>query len=94
MTTFRRRTGMVAAQLALMSSLAPAFPALGHGIPKDSGNSWNSGNYRSVGRQVNSGNFENANGSVNTGNTINGSSNNANGPQCILVRRAVLKGGC
>ncbi|MBE1588481.1 hypothetical protein ACFPOI_53795 [Nonomuraea angiospora] len=94
MSVFRRRTGTVAAQLALMLALPPALPALGHGIPKDSGNSWKSGNYRSVGRQLNSGNFANTNGSVNSGNTIAGSSNNANGPQCVVVRRAVVKGGC
>ncbi|MEV6032538.1 hypothetical protein AB0L65_15375 [Nonomuraea sp. NPDC052116] len=94
MSIFRRRTGMVAAQLALMLSLSPALPALGHGLPKDSGNSWKSGNYRSMGRQVNSGNFSNTNGSVNSGNAVGGSGNYANGPQCVVVRRALLKGGC
>ncbi|MFG6195991.1 hypothetical protein [Nonomuraea sp. JJY05] len=94
MRTFRRRTGAVAAQLALMLSLPPAFPALAHGVPKDSGNSWKSGNYRSKGgRQINNGNFQNANGAVNSNNTISGG-NNANGPQCIVERRAALKGGC
>ncbi|MFI9839881.1 hypothetical protein ACIHFD_22800 [Nonomuraea sp. NPDC051941] len=93
MTAFRRRTGMVAAQLALMLSLPPALPALGHGFPKGSGNSWNSGNFRGKGRQVNSGNFQNANFSANSNNTISGG-NNVNGPQCSVERRAIVKGGC
>ncbi|WP_431913852.1 hypothetical protein [Nonomuraea jabiensis] len=93
MSIFRRRTGVVAAQLALMLTLPPAFPALGHGIPRDSGNSWNSGNFRGKGRQVNSGNFQNANFSVNSNNTISGG-NNVNGPQCSVERGAIVKGGC
>ncbi|MEU6711241.1 hypothetical protein ABZ897_07130 [Nonomuraea sp. NPDC046802] len=90
MRTFRRRTGVVTAQLALTLSLAPAFPSPAHAIPMDNGNSWNSGNFRAKGRLVNSGNFENANGAVNSGNTSGG--NNANGPQCVVERKS--KGGC
>ncbi|MET7327217.1 hypothetical protein [Nonomuraea sp. NPDC005650] len=93
MKTFRRRTGVVAAQLALLLALPPALPALGHGFPEDSGNPWNSGNFRGKGRQVNSGNFNNANSAVNSNNTISGG-NFANGPQCVVERRALLKGGC
>ncbi|MFI7128989.1 hypothetical protein ACIBQ1_25025 [Nonomuraea sp. NPDC050153] len=93
MTTSRRRAVAVAAQLALMLSLAPALPALAHGFPEDSGNSWNSGNFRSKGHTVNSGNFQNANFSSNSNNTGNGG-NIGNGRQCIVERGAILKGGC
>ncbi|HEX4818200.1 MAG TPA: hypothetical protein VFV66_36125 [Nonomuraea sp.] len=70
-----------------------SFPAFGYGIPKDSGNPWKSGNYRSKGRQVNSGNFANVNASINSNNVHSGS-NFANGPQCVIERKSIAKRGC
>ncbi|MFG1705060.1 hypothetical protein ACFLIM_17870 [Nonomuraea sp. M3C6] len=89
-----RTIGVVAAQLGLMLTTAtePAFAAAMHGAPKDSGNTWNSGNFRGKGRLVNSGNFDNNNGTVNSDNTHSGA-NFANGPQLINERRGFVKRG-
>ncbi|WP_188188702.1 hypothetical protein [Nonomuraea sp. SYSU D8015] len=94
-----RKAAVVVLMASAMSTpsaepaLLPGVPAFAHGIPKDSGNSWKSGNYRSKGRQVNSGNFSNVNGSVKS-NNIHGGSNIANGPQCIIERKSVVKWAC
>ncbi|TMR92096.1 hypothetical protein [Nonomuraea basaltis] len=94
-----RRTGAVLSATIALSMppvealLSSGFPAFGYGTPKDSGNSWKSGNYRSKGRQVNSGNFSNANGAVKSNNVHSGS-NFANGPQCIIERKRAVKRAC
>jgi hypothetical protein len=94
-----RRAGSVALAMAAISmplldpALSSSSSAFGYGIPKDSGNSWKSGNYRSKGRQVNSGNFANVNGAVKSNNTHSGA-NYANGPQCIVERKSIVKWAC
>ncbi|GAA1024417.1 hypothetical protein Aple_084790 [Acrocarpospora pleiomorpha] len=55
----------------------------------NTGNSKNSGNYRSA-NSVNSGNFSTANGSTTSGNSSL-SSNNADGPQRIVIAKRIAK---
>lgn len=78
---------------ALSTPGAPLTPGLGLGDagPVDSGNSWNSGNFRNRGRAINSGNFNTAIHSVRSNNTRSGG-NTASGSQCINVRN--FRKGC
>lgn len=54
--------------------------------PRRKGSSKKSGNYYNRGRSINSGNFSNVVRSRNSNNSYN-SSNNANGPQRIIIRK-------
>jgi hypothetical protein len=78
---------------ALSTPVTPLTLGLGlsGGGPVDTGNSWNSGNFRNSGRAINSGNFNAANHTVNSNNTRSGA-NSANGPQCVNVRN--FRKGC
>jgi hypothetical protein len=60
-------------------------------VIRDSGNARNSGNYRVLRRTINSGNYSNVFASSNSNNSVN-SSNNANGRQCISVRKKTRRG--
>ncbi|GAA3678947.1 hypothetical protein GCM10022224_048920 [Nonomuraea antimicrobica] len=100
MSGLRGSVGTAAACLGLMVPAGiPAAPAgaavhaVRAGSPKDSGNSWKSGNYLGRGRAVNSGNFENANGAVKSNITYSGA-NYANGPQCVFGRKVTVKKSC
>ncbi|TXK42084.1 hypothetical protein [Nonomuraea sp. C10] len=85
--------------LALLAAGTPASPAesairqnpatssvaeAGH--PLDRGNSRNRGNFWNKGKSVNSGNFANVIGSYKSNNAYEGSQNNVNGSQHIIVR--------
>ncbi|QFY13525.1 hypothetical protein GBF35_49415 [Nonomuraea phyllanthi] len=92
MRAWLRRSGAVVVTAAALA-VAPSPPATADGAPKNSGNTWNSGNYRAKGRNLNSGNFSNANGSVKS-NNVNSGANYANGRQCVNERRSVVKHAC
>ncbi|MEQ4715552.1 hypothetical protein [Nonomuraea sp. B19D2] len=86
-----RRAGAVVAYLGLMvTTTAMSMP---HGGPENSGNSWNSGNYWSKGRQINSGNFGFSKRSP-ISNNVHGGANFANGFQCFIERKSIVKRGC
>ncbi|GAA3254743.1 hypothetical protein [Nonomuraea helvata] len=74
----------------MMATTAMSMP---HAAHRDGGNSWNSGNYWSKGRQINSGNFSFAKNSPKS-NNVHGGSNFANGFQCFIERKSIVKRGC
>ncbi|GIH28390.1 hypothetical protein Aph01nite_67000 [Acrocarpospora phusangensis] len=77
----------------------PTCCVVNHGHSHHMGNHRNSGNYHSDTNNINSGNYSNTDGSINSGNSSI-SSNNADGPQRIIItdrfvkRRCVLKRSC
>ena len=65
----------------------PATPGVAEAAhPLDRGNSRNRGNYWNKGKSINSGNFTNVIRSYGSDNSYNGSGNNVNGSQHLIVR--------